>query len=98
MSESGAELTVCAHVVVSGRVQGVGYRGFAARSAAKRGLSGGVRNLADGRVELDVEGTRAAIESFLHDLEAGPSAAHVTKIETKWSAATKQLSNFSIWY
>ena len=98
MTESGAQLTVRAHIVVSGRVQGVGFRVFAARIAAKRGLVGGVRNLADGRVELDVEGARAAIESLLHDLQSGPPAAHVNKIETEWSAATKRLSNFSIWY
>jgi len=84
--------------MVSGRVQGVGYRAFAARVAVQQGLLGGVRNLDDGRVELDVEGKQAVIEALLHELKAGPPAARVTKIETEWSAATGRFSRFSIWY
>jgi len=98
MTESAAESPVRAHVKVSGRVQGVGYRAFAARVAAQHGLLGGVRNLDDGRVELDVEGKKAVIEALLHELQAGPPAAQVTKIETEWSAATERFSSFSIWY
>jgi len=59
------EANVRAHILVSGRVQGVGYRAFAHRVATQRGLVGGVRNLDDGRVELDVEGDRAVIEALL---------------------------------
>jgi acylphosphatase len=84
--------------MVRGRVQGVGFRAFAARVAAQHGLLGGVRNLDDGQVELDVEGKQAVIEALVHELRAGPSAAHVTKIETEWSAATGRHSSFSIWY
>ena len=84
--------------MVSGRVQGVGYRAFAARAASRHGLLGGVRNLDDGRVELEVEGTRAAIEALLCDLKAGPPAARVTKIQTEWNDATTRFSSFSIWY
>jgi len=98
MTESAAVLPVRAHVMVSGRVQGVGYRAFAARVAVQQGLLGGVRNLDDGRVELDVEGKQAVIEALLHELKAGPPAARVTKIETEWSAATGRFSRFSIWY
>ena len=89
---------VRARIMVSGRVQGVGYRAFAARMAAQHGLVGGVRNLDDGRVELDVEGKKAVIEGLLHELQVGPPAARVTKIETEWSAATERFSSFSIWY
>ena len=98
MTESGAEPPVRAHVMVSGRVQGVGFRAFAARVAAQHGLLGEVRNLDDGQVELDVEGKKAVIEALLHELKAGPSAAHVTKIEMEWSVATGRFSSFSIWY
>jgi len=98
MTESAAVLPVRAHIMVSGRVQGVGYRAFAARVAVQQGLLGGVRNLDDGRVELDVEGKQAVIEALLHELKAGPPAARVTKIETEWSAATGRFSRFSIWY
>lgn len=98
MKESTAEQPVCAHIIVSGRVQGVGYRAFAARVARQHGLLGGVRNLDDGRVELDVEGKKAVIEALLHALKVGPPAAQVTKIELKWSAGTGRFSGFSIWY
>lgn len=98
MTESPAEQPFRARIMVSGRVQGVGYRAFAARVAAQRGLLGGVRNLDDGRVELDVEGTKAVIEALLHELKVGPPAARVTKIEAEWSAATGRFSGFSIWY
>ncbi|MEE9203709.1 MAG: acylphosphatase, partial [Nitrospirales bacterium] len=59
--QKGAWLTVSdtrarARILVSGRVQGVAYRSFAQEEAWRRGLSGGVRNLADGRVEVDAEG------------------------------------------
>jgi len=89
---------VRARIKVSGRVQGVGYRAFAARAASQRRLCGGVRNLDDGRVELDVEGSRVAIEELLHELKVGPPAGHVTTIETEWSAATGRFSGFGIWY
>jgi acylphosphatase len=98
MTESAGKAAVRAHVVVSGRVQGVGYRAFAARAASRHGLLGGVRNLDDGRVELDIEGMKAAIEALLRDLKFGPPAAHVTKIETEWADATGRFSSFGIWY
>ncbi len=98
MAEAAGKTAVRAQIMVSGRVQGVGYRAFAARAAPRHGLVGGVRNLDDGRVELDVEGTRAAIEALVHDLKAGPPAAHVTKIMTEWKEATGRFTNFSIWY
>lgn len=98
MTESAAGPSARAHILVSGRVQGVGYRAFAARVAARHGLLGGVRNLDDGRVELDVEGKRAVIEALLQELKMGPPAARVTNVEAEWSAATERFSNFSIWY
>jgi acylphosphatase len=84
--------------MVTGRVQGVGYRAFAARAASRHGLVGGVRNLDDGRVELEVEGPPVAIDSLLRDLRDGPPAARVTKIETLWGEATERFSTFTIWY
>jgi len=98
MTESVRKAAVRAHVMVSGHVQGVGYRAFAARAASRHGLFGGVRNLGDGRVELDIEGMKAVIEALLKELKAGPPAAHVTEIETEWAEATGRFSSFSIWY
>jgi acylphosphatase len=98
MTQSADEPPVRAHILVIGRVQGVGFRAFAARTATKLDLSGGVRNRDDGRVELDVEGRKTVIEALVRELKIGPPAAHVTKIQTEWSAATGRYSHFSIWY
>jgi len=97
MGESIPEGAVRAQILVSGRVQGVGYRAFAARVARDHGLVGGVRNLDDGRVELDVEGTKTVIEAMLLALKAGPPAARVHTVETTWGQATDRFSSFSVW-
>jgi acylphosphatase len=62
-------------------VQGVGYRFFAQRSAAKHQVRGYVRNLDDGRVEAHVEGDPAAVKGFMMDLAAGPAYSRVGQIE-----------------
>jgi len=98
MTESVGEAPVRAHIVVKGRVQGVGYRAFAVRKGSRHGLLGGVRNLDDGRVELDVEGTRTAIEALLSELKIGPPGAQVTGAEVEWKPATGRFSGFTIWY
>jgi acylphosphatase len=63
--------------VVQGRVQGVGFRYYAARAARELGVSGWVRNLPDGSVETLVEGDAAAVEGYLDRLRRGPSASRV---------------------
>src|SRR5512147_2391119 len=98
MAEAAGTRAVRAQILVSGLVQGVGYRAFAARAASRHALLGGVRNLDDGRVELEVEGSRAAVDALVNELKIGPPAAHVTKIETEWKQATGRFSQFSIWY
>lgn len=98
MTQSADEPPVRARILVAGRVQGVGFRAFAARTATRRDLVGGVRNLDDGRVELDVEGRKTEIEALVHELKIGPPAASVKKIEAEWSVATGRYSHFSIWY
>ena len=67
--------------VVSGRVQGVGYRYFVLRQADVLGLSGYARNLADGAVEVVAEGTEAVLADFEARLREGPSFAEVTGLE-----------------
>jgi acylphosphatase len=75
------------HAVVRGRVQGVGFRATTQHEAHKRGLAGWVRNLADGNVEVDAEGDRTHLESFLAFLHRGPWGAHVDGVDAHWSAA-----------
>lgn len=98
MTQPADELPVRARLVVYGRVQGVGFRAFAERMALDLRLVGGVRNLTDGRVELDVEGERSVIEALERQLRIGSPAARVTKIEVEWGAATGRYSEFEIWY
>lgn len=98
MSDSKATSPVRAHILVSGRVQGVGYRAFAARVATQRKLVGGVRNLDDGRVELDVEGPRETIEALLAELGIGPPAARVKAVTVEWSPGSERFTEFQIWY
>ena len=67
--------------LISGDVQGVGYRFFAQRAAAKHQVVGYVRNRPDGTVEALAEGPATSVESFKHDLLAGPQWALVQQVE-----------------
>ena len=89
---------VRAHLLVSGRVQGVGYRAFAAREAVQRTLVGGVRNLDDGRVELEIEGAKDLIEELMAKLQVGPPAARVTAVIVEWHPPSERFTDFHIWY
>jgi acylphosphatase len=84
--------------IVHGYVQGVGYRYFARREAAARGLSGSARNLPDGTVEVVAEGQRPALEAFVQALWHGPSAAEVERVECEWGAADGTSSGFGVRY
>lgn len=67
--------------MISGMVQGVGFRFFTQRIAARHQVRGYVRNLPDGRVESLAEGSEKAVEDFKHDLIAGPEYSSVENIE-----------------
>ena len=66
--------------LVSGRVQGVGYRYFAMRAAQRLGIRGTVKNLRDGRVEVAAAGEAESMAAFRAELEHGPQGAEVTSI------------------
>ena len=80
--------------VVSGRVQGVGFRYFVARAAHTLGLSGYVRNLPVGTVEVAAAGDRAALESLAALLEEGPPGAVVESVELDWSSPPDVTGSF----
>lgn len=90
------EYIVRAHILVQGRVQGVGYRAFVHRNAIEAELSGWVQNLSDGRVELEVQGTRDKIEVFLAILNKGPALARVDQLDVNWLNAKKEQHGFRI--
>jgi acylphosphatase len=69
-----------AHVYVSGRVQGVWFRESTRRFAEELGLSGYVRNLADGRVEAVFEGPEAAVRAAIRFVHDGPEQARVAEV------------------
>ncbi len=69
------------HILVSGRVQGVGFRYFVREQAQRLSLSGWVRNLRDGRVEILVVGDALARQGFLQKVHQGPLAAEVARVE-----------------
>ncbi|WP_455377593.1 acylphosphatase [Petrachloros mirabilis] len=98
MSDTKDTGIVRARIVVSGRVQGVGYRAFAVRTATQRGLVGGVRNLDDGRVKLEAEGPKDSIHALIEDLKVGPPASRIKSIELEWIKATERDEGFHIWY
>jgi len=72
-----------AHVFVSGKVQGVGFRYSTVNEAKKRGVSGWVRNLPDGRVEAVFEGSKEAVETIVSWCNQGPRAAVVTGLDVE---------------
>jgi len=84
------------HVVIRGRVQGVGFRYFAAREARRLEVSGVVRNLVDGAVEVEAEGDRASLERLVEALRAGPRAARVVSVDVGWSEGTARHRGFEI--
>jgi acylphosphatase len=72
------------HVLIAGRVQGVGFRYSCEEEAESRGLAGWVRNLPDGRVETVFEGPRGDVEEMLAWCRKGPPASRVTNVEFHW--------------
>jgi acylphosphatase len=73
--------------VVSGHVQGVGYRFFAQERAREHELGGSVRNLPSGAVEVEAEGPRPILEGYLLELRRGPPAARVSDVAVRWLSA-----------
>ena len=86
------------HAVVSGIVQGVFYRRFVLQQATGLGLRGRVRNLYDGRVEVEAEGERQKLEQLTKRLHNGPPGAQVTDVATEWSEHRGEYRDFQVDY
>jgi acylphosphatase len=82
--------------LIRGDVQGVGYRFFAQRAAARHQVTGYVRNLEDGRVEAWAEGPAERVEAFKHDLATGPRLSYVEHVEEVDFDPTGEFSTFRI--
>jgi len=86
---------VRAHVLVTGRVQGVGFRFTTVDEARRLGVHGWVRNQADGSVEVLAEGERAAVEGLVRFLHRGPPGARVEDVALRWEAHAGDLRAFT---
>jgi len=84
--------------IVYGYVQGIFFRAFVSRQASELGLTGYVRNLPEGAVEVHAEGERNRLEKLIGYLKVGPPGARVQKVVTSWSEYTGSYSGFSIRY
>jgi len=84
--------------IVYGYVQGVFFRAFVSRQARELGLTGYVRNLPKGTVEVQAEGERKRLEKLIGYLKVGPPGARVERVVTNWSEYTGSYSGFSIRY
>lgn len=85
-----------ANIFVSGRVQGVFFRDYTRKWASSLSLTGWVRNLNDGRVEVMVEGEKERIEELIERLREGSPMAEVKDVETEWQEFKGEFSDFRI--
>lgn len=89
-------MRVARRYVVTGRVQGVGFRAFVHRAARVEGLHGWVRNLPDGRVEAQAEGDFESLVRFERQLRNGPPASRIDDVETTETAASGHDTGFDV--
>ena len=82
--------------LINGLVQGVGFRFFAQRAAARHQVLGYVKNLEDGRVETVAQGDEKSVKDFMEDMNAGPFYARVEDIEETVLEPNKSFSAFLI--
>ena len=94
MSDEGELRRV--HATVAGRVQGVGFRWFVRRTADQLSVAGWVRNLPDGRVDVEAVGAPDAIASFLDRVRQGPAGARVDRVDVTEGSSVPEHSGFAI--
>ncbi len=84
------------HILVSGLVQGVFFRAYTRKTAEKYGLTGWVRNLSDGRVEIVAEGPEESLLELLEWSKKGSPHAKVQGVRYRWLPYTGEYTNFDI--
>jgi acylphosphatase len=89
---------VRAHIVVSGRVQGVFFRAETQEKAQQLGVTGWVKNCPDDQVEAVFEGKKAKVEELVEWAQKGPSGAIVNDLDLSWEGYQGEFTNFEIRY
>lgn len=89
-------MRIARRFLVSGRVQGVGFRWFTCDAASGNGVTGWVRNLADGRVEAWAEGEAEAVTRVERALRQGPRGARVDQVSVDQEDPTGAFNDFSV--
>ncbi len=84
------------HALVRGRVQGVNFRSSTVAVARQLRLSGWVRNVPDGSVEVLAEGPRPTLDQLLRFLQRGPTGALVTEVTPDWRPASRSFRQFEV--
>jgi acylphosphatase len=89
---------VRAHVIISGRVQGVAFRADTCWNAQRIGVFGWVRNRRDGTVEAVIEGETSRVQNMLDWCRRGPVLARVDEVKLEWEPYTGEWAQFQITY
>ncbi|MBO6523189.1 MAG: acylphosphatase [Balneolaceae bacterium] len=90
-------MKIAKHILIKGRVQGVGFRYFTKKHAANKGIKGWVRNLRDGRVEAIVQGSKEDVDQMLSILSTGPIHSKVINMEVE-DSSVEDLKDFEVRY
>ena len=91
-------MNICAHVIISGRVQGVFYRASAKEKAEELGLTGWVRNKSDGTVEACFEGEENKVKDMIKWCHQGPRFSKVKNVEVVFKDDLNHYKNFNVRY
>ena len=87
-----------AHLIVTGKVQGVFFRAETQRAAGQFGVNGWVRNKPDGSVEAVVEGPELDVISLVNWCRTGPPLARVDRVDVSWETFQDEFATFDIRY
>lgn len=91
-------MKVRAHVIISGKVQGVNFRHYTKVKASERNVNGWIKNLPDGRVEAIFEGEEKDVKEVIEFCKKGPPSSRVENVEVEWCEFKGEYKSFEIRY
>ncbi len=84
------------HIIVQGTVQGVGFRYYTRQLASGLELSGFVKNLSNGDVEILAEGDKQSLQDLINDLQTKDMAEYIANLQVEWSSYQNKYKDFAI--